>query len=333
VTGAIIMANLAVWVIQVALGASPMSPDAPWLFAHGGNLGAATLEGEEWRLLTSMFVHAGALHLGMNVLGLLGGGPLIERLYGRFGFAAIYLISGLTGSLTSTMRPGVVSVGASGAIFGVLGALGAFYALHRERMDQRTAKQAGGLLVFVGYNLLFGFAATGIDMYAHVGGLAGGFLCGLAIEVGRTGPRLPRTAVVAGIGLIAVISAAYIVPTHVTDEQRALDAFTTVEKEVVERWNGMVAEVQRDGISDDELADRIEKELLPRWIAAREAIERSGAGGARRPTLLDYLRARQEGWEIMASGLRAHDRAEVERGTARSREADALARRVSEPAS
>lgn len=339
VTIALAAANIVVWFVTLALGASVISPSPEWLFEHGGNLGAITLAGEEWRLFTSMFLHIGVLHIAMNMAGLIIGGRVIERLFGHLGFAAIYVISGLAGSLATALRPGVVSAGASGAIFGVLGALGAYYVIHRGRMDPRIARQASGLLVVVAYNVINGFVATGIDMYAHLGGLGAGFLCGFAMEIERGEPRLPRTLAVTAVGLVAVIVAAFAAPAPfdqgvavAQQEQRTFLALFGAEEKLLGRWNELVEQVQADQVTDDQLADAIEQELLPPWRAALEAFDRSGAGGARRERLLDYLRTRQEAWEIMVGGLRAHDGDEVRRGQERMQAADALARKLVEPA-
>src|SRR5687767_2163025 len=76
VTIALAAANVAVWLLTVALGASVTSPSPQQLFEYGGNLGAATLDGEEWRLFTSMFLHYGLMHVAMNMYGLYSGGRL-----------------------------------------------------------------------------------------------------------------------------------------------------------------------------------------------------------------------------------------------------------------
>lgn len=329
VTLALAAANVAVWLVTLALGASPIEPSPQWLADHGGNLGSITLDGEQWRLFTSLFLHIGVLHLGMNMVGLLIGGQLVERLFGRLGFAAIYLISGLAGSLATALRPGVVSVGASGAIFGVLGAHVAYFMLHRERLDQRIARDSIGLLVVVGYNLVLGFTTPGIDMYAHLGGLAAGCLCGLALEVRRGERRLPRTAAVGAVGLAAVIAAAHVAPPP-PDENRAVLELASVEKQVLARWAEITDQARRLVLSEEQLADAIERDILPAWHVARDRFARSGAGGSRRELLLEYTRLREEGWTVMAQGLRAHDEAMEERGVEQFRRADEVAKKALE---
>lgn len=321
VTIVLAAANILVWLITLGLGASILEPSPEWMFEHGGNAGVATLGGEQWRLFTSMFLHYGVLHIGMNMVGLIGGGRLVERLYGRLGFAALYLVSGLAASLVSSLRTGVVSAGASGAIFGVLGALGAYYVLHRKRMDASVASESAGLMIFVGYNLLMGFQDEGIDMYAHVGGLGVGVTLGLALEVGRSpsASRLPRTILVAVLGLGAVLAGAVLAPAPGSTDRAVIEDLAATEKKILERWVELTREARQLG--EDQLAGAIESELLPRWRAMREVFERSDAGAELRAELLEYLRAREEGWELMARGLRARDGEEVQRGLKRFEEA------------
>src|SRR5688572_25374045 len=113
VTIALAVANVAVFVWELSRGADAMEPTAQWMAEHGGNFGPVTLDGEQWRLLTSMFLHYGVLHIVMNMIGLLDGGRHVERMYGRAGFVAIYLVSGLAASLATSLRANVVSAGAS----------------------------------------------------------------------------------------------------------------------------------------------------------------------------------------------------------------------------
>jgi rhomboid protease GluP len=157
-----------------------MAEHSEVLVQWGSNYGPRTLHGEWWRLGSSMFLHFGLLHVGLNMWALWGSGKLAERLYGSWHFLAIYLFAGLTGSMCSVWwNPAVNSAGASGAIFGVIGALLAFMLNPATRIPTSIARtQLSSLGVFVAYNLLNGFSHAGIDNAAHFGGLVGGFGAG-----------------------------------------------------------------------------------------------------------------------------------------------------------
>ena len=138
--------------------------------------------GEYWRLLAAMFLHSGWMHFGLNAFGLFVVGHLLEPLYGHTRFTAIYLLSGLTGSVASyalnlSLMPNAIGIGASGAVFGILGGLVAFFLSHRNQLGDMGRRSLIGLLVLAGANLLYGFVTAGVDNYAHIGG----FVCGIAL--------------------------------------------------------------------------------------------------------------------------------------------------------
>jgi len=139
--------------------------------------------GQWWRLFTATFIHFGILHLALNMWALYLTGLTTERLYGSARFALLYVFAGLTGSIASLLwNPMVNSAGASGAIFGVYGGLLAFAILPRNGVPPAVmTEQRNSTLVFAAYNLIYGASHAGIDNAAHVGGLLGGFLIGLAL--------------------------------------------------------------------------------------------------------------------------------------------------------
>jgi membrane associated rhomboid family serine protease len=150
------------------------------LVGWGSNVGRLTLGGEWWRLFTSMFLHGSLLHLGFNMVVLYQAGQLAERIFGSLRFTGLYLIAGLCGSLGSVLwNPHVNSVGASGALFGLVGGLLAF--IHREHsgVPPTVVKDLqGSLLPFLLFNIVAGFIYPHTDNAAHIGGLAGGWLAG-----------------------------------------------------------------------------------------------------------------------------------------------------------
>ena len=177
VTGTLIVLNLLVWLANLAGGLSPFLPEARELLAWGGNLLPLT-QHEPWRLLSAMFLHAGIIHLAFNMWALWNVGSIAERFYGNTQFALIYLLSGLFGSLASLFFAArtAVSVGASGAIFGITGALLAAILLKRDKLPAPlVASMRSSLFMFVGYSLFLGFTSGVVDNAAHVGGLVSGF--------------------------------------------------------------------------------------------------------------------------------------------------------------
>ena len=149
--------------------------------AHwGANVGPLTLSGEWWRLVTSMFLHGSLLHIAFNMLALWQVGTLVERTFGSMRFVALYMIAGVCGSLASVLwNPQVNSVGASGAIFGILGGLLAFIRRENSGVPPTIVKELrASALPFLLFNLTAGFLYPHTDNAAHLGGLVGGFLAG-----------------------------------------------------------------------------------------------------------------------------------------------------------
>lgn len=138
-------------------------------------------DGEYYRLISAMFLHGGIAHIAFNAFALYSLGPECERLFGTARFLAIYFVSGLAGSLASYALNAAPSLGASGAIFGLIGALSAFYYVLRKELGQFSQAQLGNMAGIVLINLLIGFTAPGIDNWAHMGGLLGGALVGFLL--------------------------------------------------------------------------------------------------------------------------------------------------------
>ncbi len=180
-------------------GASIMNPPVQQLIHWGANYGPLTLGGEWWRLLTSVFLHGGIIHIALNMWCLWSLGELAESLYGHLTFAAVYLICGLSGSLLSVAwHPATVSVGASGAIFGVAGALIASLKLGEFSMPAAAKGVLRSVMLFVGINLVLGAGTGFTDNAAHIGGLVAGLILGALIAVTdprRENPMLRITAI------------------------------------------------------------------------------------------------------------------------------------------
>ncbi|MCL2215728.1 MAG: rhomboid family intramembrane serine protease [Defluviitaleaceae bacterium] len=132
--------------------------------------------GEWFRLFTAMFVHFGVAHFAANAFGLIVFGSRMERYFGRSAFIAIYFLSGLLGSLASLFLSQAYAAGASGAIYGLVGALFAY-----TRITKRTIESLNWffMFIYIGIGIAVGFSTTGIDNFAHLGGLLGGVILGV----------------------------------------------------------------------------------------------------------------------------------------------------------
>lgn len=212
VTPLLIGLNVLVWLLYIASGLSPMSPDPRQLLAWGGNFLPATLE-EPVRLLTAMFLHGGLIHLGFNMWALWDTGRLAERFYGNWQLLLIYLVAGLSGSMASLFFAASrsVSVGASGAIFGVVGCLLAAIFTKPHRLPPAlVTSMRSSMLGFVGYSLFMGFVVGFIDNAAHIGGLIGGFVMGAILaekfDQDEFRRQAPTRAVVACILAVIALS-------------------------------------------------------------------------------------------------------------------------------
>lgn len=200
---------------ELVEGANLSGPTPQEMIALGGDFAPLTRDSEPWRLVTAMFLHYGAIHIGMNMVCLYQI-RIVERVLGRAEFLALYFAAGLVGGLASlATHPRAVSAGASGAVFGMFGAFTAVMVVRRKQIDpgawQRTMRSLG---TFFGVNLAFGLAQSGIDVTAHVGGLAAGFVGGfLLAKTAGPMPKHPlRALVVALVGAGIAFGGLYALP-------------------------------------------------------------------------------------------------------------------------
>ncbi|MDB5800538.1 MAG: rhomboid family intrarane serine protease [Rhodocyclales bacterium] len=229
-TYALIIINIVVWLAMVMLGVGLLQANPEKLLLWGGNAASEVQRGEWWRLLTAIFIHGGFLHLFMNMLGLYATGITVERIYGRRSFLLIYFGSGLLGSAMSLHFSAQysVSVGASGAIFGVAGALLVAVFQHRDKLPKAFSKQTlSGMGFFIVYSLMQGMMHRGIDNAAHVGGLIGGCLLAVTLPerfdmTGFKEALAKRFPIAALLISLMVIGVAVLAPKAELDQARLL---------------------------------------------------------------------------------------------------------------
>ncbi len=205
--------NVGIYLLQLAQGA-PVNANAGSIFVDGALFASrvdqqgeliGVAHGEWWRLLTAAFLHYGPIHLGMNMLAVWWIGRPLESWLGPVRYILLYVVSGLAGSAGALIAsPNAVTVGASGAIFGILGA-----AIVLER--QQTYVLGGSAITLLVVNLAFTFAVPGISIGGHLGGLAGGALAILALsQLGKRSAVYSRfdLASIASLLAIGVVSVA-----------------------------------------------------------------------------------------------------------------------------
>lgn len=179
VTYSLIFICILVFILMYVLGNG--STDNYTLLVFGANVDTLTMNGDYYRLFTSMFLHIGILHLLCNMYSLYIIGKEVENVFGKVKYLIIYLLSGIAGSILSlAFNHNTICAGASGAIFGLLGALLYFGYYYRTYLGATLTRSIIPVIVL---NLIIGFTSSGIDNAAHIGGLVGGILIAMAVGV------------------------------------------------------------------------------------------------------------------------------------------------------
>jgi membrane associated rhomboid family serine protease len=196
VTRVLIGVNVGVYLLELALGAG-INANSGWIYEHGVLFGPVVADGDWWRLITAAFLHYGPVHLGLNMLVLWFIGPALEEYLGPPKYLLLYLVSGLAGSAGALIwSPNALTVGASGAIWGLMGAA----VVLEARRIYVFGGQAMGLVVF---NLIFTLLIPGVSIGGHIGGGLGGAVAALAFTSFRRTPALAIVSV-AAIGAASV---------------------------------------------------------------------------------------------------------------------------------
>lgn len=302
---AMVALNVGVWLANLADGMSPLKPDTADLFRWGaGSASAVVRDREFWRLLTATVLHGGVVHLALNMWALWVGGTQVTRWFGNGQFLLIYWGSALAGSALSLhfSAQHAVSVGASGAVFGVLGALLAGVVQHRDRVPTAVVTQ---LLTsqgaFVAISLVQGFTRPGIDNAAHVGGLLAGagmawLLVEVVDEVASAAHRRARQWQAAVAAALVVAGLVWLAPVGV--DHRALFAEQAALREVLPAFQKAEQALQADAKAQDEgrmaaarFIEALEQRHIPAYRAVGQALKGVHPQG---PTpYLDQLRERQ----------------------------------------
>ncbi|MFM2018179.1 MAG: hypothetical protein RL007_1835 [Bacteroidota bacterium] len=213
VTPVLIVLNIAMWLVMVISGVSPMGPDAETAIKWGATTTENVAAGEYWRLFTSNYVHYGLMHLAFNMFALNNIGRILERFIGSLRFGLLYVLTGIAASSVSVWwNPYAAGAGASGAILGIVGV---FAALLTTNLIERNARMEmlKSIGISVGLTLLMGLNAH-IDNAAHIGGLlaggAGGFLIFLDLKARYVERRKSNTGILIACVLLIATSVFFI---------------------------------------------------------------------------------------------------------------------------
>jgi rhomboid protease GluP len=181
ITPILVFSNILVYFIMILCGVSVFSPTVESLIDWGGNINTLTFSGEQWRLLTNIFLHGGLIHLIINTYALIHIGRFLEAHLQKFTYLLAYISSGILASIASCyFNDYIVSVGASGAIFGMYGFFGALLIFKQVNIQPEVRKKLiKSIGTFIVFNLIYGFTKSGIDNPAHIGGLISGFIIGV----------------------------------------------------------------------------------------------------------------------------------------------------------
>jgi rhomboid protease GluP len=313
ITPIILDINILLFIIMAVTGAGVFMPDNESLLAWGANFRPLTLAGQWWRLITNCFIHIGIFHLLMNSYALLIIGAQLEPLLGKARFLAAYIFTGIVASIVSLWWHDLtISAGASGAIFGLYGVYLAM--LTTNLIDKSVRKQLlSSILVFVGYNLLYGMKG-GIDNAAHIGGLLSGLVIGYAwfpsmrkAEAGNL-----KLVSIGGIGLLVLCLSWYAVhsiPNDIGTYDAKIEIFSRNEDSAL-----AVLHLPK-GTPDAEYAAALEQRGIPRWQENLKLMDEVAALDLPQPVrdrdkiLRHYTELRLKSYELMYRELKENTNA------------------------
>jgi membrane associated rhomboid family serine protease len=199
-TYALIAINVIAFVAEIGTGGT-ISSGGGSIYRDGGLFGPAVAHGDWYRIVTSGFLHGGLWHLGFNMIALYFLGSLLEPAIGTPRFLAVYFVSLLAGSFGALLlSPDALTVGASGAVFGLLSTA---FIFARHRGLEQIAAQIGFFIVL---NIVFTLSSSYVSVGAHLGGLVAGVLCGFLIVFAERRARRPVELEVLGFVAIALLS-------------------------------------------------------------------------------------------------------------------------------
>jgi membrane associated rhomboid family serine protease len=279
------------------------------LVSWGANFGPSTTNGEWWRLLTTMFVHASLLQLLISTVALIQVGLIVERIVGHAAFAAAYVGSGLiAATIGLSSRPVEVTVGASGAVAGICGLLGVVVVVGRLRKSEFTMPLIGirrlipAAAVFALYSL-FSDAAELAGLLAGIGfGVL--FAPGIAFAT----PSVRRMAAGLATAFVIAVAIAFPLRAGIADARPAIAHVVEVERSTATAYDDAVQRFRKGRLSIEALIKMIDQTIVPELHAAGARLNTlESVPPYQRPLVADareFVRLRGESWRLRAEGLK-----------------------------
>jgi rhomboid protease GluP len=309
VTPALVAVNVVVFVLMLFGPDAISAPDT--LIAWGGSFGPRTTNGEWWRLVTAMFVHVSALHLFADLIGLLAVGLVVERLVGSLAFAAVYVAAGMSSIAFGLIAsPTGVSVGASGAIFGIYGlglvvVIGSVFNSSMPKIPFAFARAvAPAIAVFIVYSLVTSAIASGPELSAlFIGCVSGVFV---ARGIGEGPAPASRVAPVA-IGAMVMVVVTVLPMSGMTDVRPEIHKLVTAEEDMAARYQKATDQFTSGRINVHELVAIIDHDIIPQLRASRTHLASlDHVPDEQKPLLAaaeKYLQLRDESWRVRSKAL------------------------------
>ena len=278
----------------------------------GASFGPRTTNGEWWRLAKSMFLHAGLLHFIVMAGGLFQVGLVAERFVGPVAFLSVYFASGVFANLASISHsPLAVSIGASGAVFGIYGLLlsTSLWALLEDSPLKASRKTLSRLAPAAAIFIVYSVATNHISLKAELVGLVVGFVGGaiLARGIGQHKPSYRRCAATATVAVVLLAAAASRF-RGIDDVRPELGRVVAVEASTAGSYDEAVERFKKGRLRAEDLAQMIDKAIVPELRAADARLKAFDRVPAEYQALVasaeEYIRLRHDSWRIRADALR-----------------------------
>jgi rhomboid protease GluP len=309
VTIGLVSIHLLAFAFALAGGATLSDPEG--LVTWGGNFGPRTTNGEWWRLVSAMFLHAGLLQLLINVAALAQIGILLERLVGRVALVVLYMGAGvLAGLVNLSLQPMTVSVGASAAVFSLYSLLIAstIWTLRRRSGATMSWTAAQRLVPIAAVFILYHVANGEVATAATRTGLALGLIAGVLLARDVSERRTPAFRVSAVAGVVVLIAASAAVSLRgISDVRPEMRRLATIEDRTTHEYDAAANQFKLGAINAKTLAQLIDQTILPELREARERIKAlTGVPREHQPLVAraeEYLRLRDESWSLRSEAL------------------------------